>query len=165
MTVAVTGYDLSLFLHITAAVIGLGSTFVEGLLFPVAMRSGPWHLPYKHRVQLAIHQFLTLPGLLVLVATGFYQVADRNWELGEFWLAGTLAIVVVLATMVGAYFIPEDRRLTKLAERDVAASRGGGEVVLSDDYLSRVRLEGRLGGVASLLVIAAVFLMVTKPGL
>jgi hypothetical protein len=49
--VTVTGYDVSLFLHITAVVIGLGSTFVEGLTFPVAMRLDPRHLPYKHRLQ------------------------------------------------------------------------------------------------------------------
>ena len=43
----VTGYDVSLFLHITPVVIGLGSTFVEGLTFPVAMRLDPRHLPYQ----------------------------------------------------------------------------------------------------------------------
>lgn len=32
-----SGYDVSLFLHITAGVIGLGTTFVEGLTFPVAV--------------------------------------------------------------------------------------------------------------------------------
>jgi hypothetical protein len=39
--VTVTGHDVSLFLHITAVVIGLGSTFAEGLTFPVAMRLDP----------------------------------------------------------------------------------------------------------------------------
>ena len=39
MTVA--GHDVSLFLHITAVVTGLGSTFAERLTFPVAMRLDP----------------------------------------------------------------------------------------------------------------------------
>ena len=129
----VTGYDVSLFLHITAVVIGLGSTFVEGLTFPVAMRLDPRHLPYKHRLQLAIHRFLTLPALVVVLATGFY-------------------------------FIPEDRRLEAMVRRHIAAS-GSGAVTLSDEYQRRVRIEAAMGGFASLLVIAAVYLMVTKPGL
>ena len=93
----VTGYDVSLFLHITAVVIGLGSTFV-------------------------------------------------------------------LAGLIGAYFIPEDHRLEAMVRRDIAAS-GSDAVTLSDEYQRRVRIEAALGGFASLLVIAAVYLMVTKPGL
>ncbi|MET0835140.1 MAG: hypothetical protein ABWY97_00040 [Thermoleophilaceae bacterium] len=73
MPLAVTGYEVSLFLHISAVVVGLGSTFVEGLTYPVAMRLDRRHLPYKHRLQLAIHQYLTLPALVVILATGFWR--------------------------------------------------------------------------------------------
>jgi uncharacterized membrane protein len=145
-------------------VIGLGSTFAEGLTFPVAMRLDPRHLPYKHRLQLAIHRFLTLPALVVVLATGFYQVAELDADLGQFWLSGALGIVVVLAGLIGVYFIPEDRRLEAILKRDIAASSGG-EVSLSAEYERRVRVEAALGGFASLLVLAAVYLMVTKPGL
>jgi uncharacterized membrane protein len=162
--VTVTGFDVSLFLHITAVVIGLGSTFVEGLTFPVAMRLDPRHLPYKHRLQLAIHRFLTLPALVVVLATGFYQVAELDADLGQFWLSGALGIVVVLAGLIGVYFIPADRRLEAIVKRDIAASSTG-EVSLSAEYQRRVRVEATLGGFASLLVLAAVYLMVTKPGL
>jgi uncharacterized membrane protein len=72
--------------------------------------------------------------------------------------------VIVLAGLVGAYLIPEDRRLEAIVRRDIAAS-GSGEVSLSDESQRRVRMEATLGGFASLLVIAAVYLMVTKPGL
>ena len=157
MPLGVTNLEFSLFIHITAAVVGLGAPFVEGLTYPVAMRMNPRFLPYKHRLQLAINSFLVL-------ATGLYQVDELGYELGDFWLSGTLAIVIVLAVMLGAYFIPEDRRLQAMVERDIDAS-GSGEVALSDEYLRRVRLEAALGTVADLLVIAAVYLMVTKPGL
>lgn len=50
-----------------------------------------------------------------------------------------------------------------MAARDIAAS-GSGDVSLSDEYRRKVRREGALGGFASLLVIAAVYVMVTKPG-
>jgi uncharacterized membrane protein len=121
------------------------------------MRLDPRHLPYKHRLQLAIHQYLTLPALVVVLATGFYQVADVDFDVGGFWLGGTLTIVLVLGGML-------DRRLEAMVERDIAAS-GSGEVVLPAEYQRRVRIEAALGGFASLLVFVAVYLTVTKPGL
>ena len=50
-----------------------------------------------------------------------------------------------------------------MAERDIAAS-GDGEVVLSDDYQRQARLEGIVGTITGILLVAAVYLMVTKPG-
>jgi uncharacterized membrane protein len=164
MPFGVTNYEVSLFLHITAAIGGLGATFAEALTYPVALRLDPRHLPMKHSLQLAINQFLALPGLVVLLATGLYQVSEGNFELGDLWLSGALAIVVVLGLLLAAYFIPEDRRLKGMVERDIAAS-GSGEVVISAQYQRRVRIEAAMGTLADLLVIAAVYLMVTKPGL
>jgi uncharacterized membrane protein len=161
---AVTSYEVSLVIHITAVVVGLGSAFAEGLTRTVAMRLNPRHLPYKHRLQLAINQWLLLPSLVVILATGLYQVDDAGFQLGDFWLSGALAIVIVLGGMVGAYFIPADRRLGAMIEREIAAA-GSGEFVPSDEYRRKVTVEERLGLIADLLVIAAIYLMVTKPGL
>jgi uncharacterized membrane protein len=154
---AVTAYSVSVFLHVTAVVIGLGATFAEAVAFPVAMRAGERHMPYVHRLGIAINQRLTSPALVVILITGFYQVSKGDWEFGSFWISATFAIVVVLGGLNGAYFIPTDRRLAGLAERDLAA--GG----LSDDYQRRARTDGIIGALAGLLVVLAVFLMVTKP--
>jgi uncharacterized membrane protein len=164
LELAVTNYELSLFIHIAAAVAGLGATFAESLTYPVATRLDPRHLPYKHAIQLAINQYLALPALVVLLATGLYQADEAGYELGAFWLSGALGIVAVLALMLLVYFIPEDRRLFSIARRDIAAGDGS-EVVLSDEYQRRVVIEETLGAIAGLLVLAAVFLMVTKPGI
>jgi uncharacterized membrane protein len=164
MILAVSTYQLSLFVHVTAAIIGLGAAFAESLTYPVAIRLDPRHLPFKHRLQLWINASLALPALVVLFATGIYQASEADYDLGAFWLTGTMGIVLVLAVMLGAYFIPEDRRLRAMVQRDIAAS-GSGAVVLSAEYQRRVRIEAALGTVADLLVIAAVYVMVTKPGL
>jgi uncharacterized membrane protein len=147
LPLAVTSYDFSLFLHITAVV-------------------SPRHLPYVHRLQLAINQYFATPALVVVLATGFYQVSERDWQLGDFWLSGTLAIVIVIGGLLGAYFIPADRRLGPMVQRDID-NFGPGEISLSDlspEYQRQGRMEGVVGTIVGVLLIAAIYLMVTKPG-
>lgn len=161
---ALTSYEFSVFLHITAVVVGFGATFAESILFPVAMKVGKHHLPYVHRLQLAINQYFATPALVIVLATGFYQVADGDWDMGDFWVSGSIAIVLVIGGLLGAYFIPSDRRLAPMVEREIAAA-GDGEVTLSEEYQRQARTQGMVGGLAGLLVLVAIFLMVDKPGL
>jgi uncharacterized membrane protein len=164
LELAVTNYEVSLFVHITAAVGGLGATFAEAITYATAVRLDPRHLPYNHSLQLAINKYLALPALVLLLATGLYQADEAGFELGRFWLVGAMSIIALLAVMIVAYFIPEDRRLQAIVERDIGAFERG-EVALSNEYLHRLRVEEVLGAVAGLLVVAAIYLMVTKPGL
>ncbi|MEK6250556.1 MAG: hypothetical protein AABM43_01225 [Actinomycetota bacterium] len=48
---AVTTYEFSVFIHITAVMVGFGATFAEAIMFPVAMKVSPRHLPYVHRLR------------------------------------------------------------------------------------------------------------------
>jgi uncharacterized membrane protein len=164
MPLAITGYEFSLFLHITAVVVGLGATFAESVMFPVAMNSNPRHLPYVHRLQLTLNRFFASPALVIVLATGIYQMAEGNWEWGDLWVSAALGIVFIIGAINGAYFVPTDRKLLPMVERDIEAS-GDGEVKLSEEYLRLGRVEGMMGALTGLLIIAAIFLMVTKPGL
>ncbi len=160
MTVtAVSGYEVSLFLHITAVVVGLGATFAESVAFPVAMQLDARHLPYVHRLQLAINRWFATPALVVILATGIYQTADGDWDFGSFWISATFAIVIVLGGLLGGYLIPADRRLGAMVERELAA---GGEP--SAEYQRKARQSGMVGMVAGVLILVAIFLMTTKPG-
>jgi uncharacterized membrane protein len=161
---AITAYNVSLFLHITAVVVGFGATFAEALMFPVALRLDSRHLPYVHRLQLAINQRLATPGLAVVVLTGIYQTVDGDWEFGSFWISATFAIAIALGALLGAYFVPTDRRLGAMATRELEAAGGGPGVTMSEEYQRQARREGMLGSVAGILIVLAIFLMVTKPG-
>jgi hypothetical protein len=161
---AVTSYEISLFVHITAVVVGFGATFAESIMFPVAMKLDARHLPYVHRLQLAINQWFAGPALAVVLATGLYQTIDGDWDFGDFWISGTLTIVVVIGGILGGYFIPADRRLGPMVEREIAAA-GGGEVTLSDEYQRGARTEGIVGTITGVLLVVAIYLMVIKPGL
>ena len=152
-------YELSVFVHITAVMVGFGATFAESIMFPVAVKVGTRHLPYVHRLQLAINQRLATPALAVVLLTGIYQTSDGDWGFGSFWISATFLIVIAVGGLLGAYFIPADRRLAAQAERELEQT---GDV--SEDYLRQARREGAIGALTGVLLIAAVFLMVTKPG-
>ena len=160
---AVSGFEISLFVHITAAVVGFGATFAESILFPVAMKLDPRHLPYVHRLQLAINTWFATPALVVVLVTGIYQVEEGDWGFGDAWISASLTIVLALAALTWVYFNPADRRLMPMVEREIEAA-GDGEVVLSEEYQRGARNQGIAGGVAGLLVVVAIFLMVVKPG-
>jgi ABC-type multidrug transport system permease subunit len=157
----IDAYSLSVFLHVSAVVVGFGATFAEAIMFPVAMKAGVRYLPYLHKLQLAINQRLATPALVIVILTGIYQTTER-WEWSEGWISATFAIVIVIGGLLGGYFIPADRKLGAMVERELAAADGR-EVVLSDEYQRGARREGMVGALTGVLLIAAIFLMVTKP--
>ena len=156
---AITFYDISVFVHVSAVVVGFGATFAEALMLPVAMKAGTRYLPYVHRLQLAINERMATPALGLIIITGIYQTADAAGSSATFWISATFLIAIVLGGLNGAYFIPSDRRLAPMAERDLAAT---GDV--SAEYQAQARRQGMFGALAGVLVLLAIFLMVTKPG-
>lgn len=162
MIATVDAYNVSLFIHISAVVVGFGATFAQAFTFPVALKMGSRHLPYVHRLHVTINRYLTTPALVLIIVTGLYQVSEGDFSLGDFWISATFAIAIVLGGLIGAYFIPTDTRLGGQAERELAAG-GGGDVEMSPEYQAAARRTGIMGGVAGLLVMLAVFLMVIKP--
>jgi hypothetical protein len=162
MSFAVQFYDVSVWVHVSAVVVGFGATFAESLTFPLAMKLDKRHLPYVHRLGIAINRYLASPALLLIIITGIYQTSDR-WEFSDFWISATFLIAIILGGLNGAYFIPREKKLAEQVEREIAASPGD-EIVLSDDYMRRSRTMGMVGAFAGLLVLLAVFFMVAKPG-
>ena len=121
------------------------------------------HLPYVHRVQIVITRYMTSPALVIVLLTGIYQVIDGNWDFGSFWVSASFLIVFVLGGLIGAYFIPTDRKLEAMVTREIAAA-GEGPIELSDEYMSKSRTEGIVGSATGVLLLIAVYLMVTTPG-
>jgi uncharacterized membrane protein len=167
MPLAVENVEISIFLHITAVVVGFGSTFSESVMFPVAMKMSARNLPYVHRLQLVINQFFAIPAALVVAATGIYQVDKFDFDYGDFWLQGTITILAILFLINIFFFIPTDRKLLPIIEKAVADA-GDKELKLSDlppTYQKLGRAEGIVGSIMGILLIVAIYFMVTKPGL
>jgi hypothetical protein len=168
LPLAVTNYEISLFLHLTAVMVGFGATFAEAIMFPVAIRAGVKYLPYVHRLQLAINTYMATPAMAVILATGIFQVTDQDaWGFDQFWVSAALVIIIIVGGLLGGYFIPADRKLGPMVEREIEAA-GGRELTISDlspEYQRGGRREGVIGTITGILLIVAVYLMVTKPGL
>src|SRR3954471_22779195 len=105
MIATVDGFSVSLFLHITAVMVGFGSTFALSVTTPIAMKLNPRHLPYVHQLSINLNRFFAGPALVVVLATGFYQIGKGNWDY-DFWVIGTLVIVVILGGLIGMVFLP-----------------------------------------------------------
>jgi uncharacterized membrane protein YoaT (DUF817 family) len=125
MLASISAYTISIWIHVSAAVIGFGSTFAGAVAFPLALRAYPRHIPFVHHLSLAINRRLASPALLVVIVTGFYQVSKGDWKMSQFWISATLVIAIVLGGLIGAYFVPTDRKLGEMAEREAAAAGGG----------------------------------------
>lgn len=156
-------FDVSLFLHIAAVVVGFGATFAESVFFPVAMQLDARHLPYVHRLQLTINRFFATPALVVVLATGLYQTSEAGYGYGEAWISASFLIIIILGGLLGGYFIPSDRRLGAMVAREIEDA-GSGPVALSEDYQRQARVQGMVGALTGVLILVAIFLMVVKPG-
>lgn len=161
VTVAVTFYDVVLWLHISSIVVAFGPTFAYGVFLAIASRDDPQSLPLIYRVLQRIDRsFVTIGGTVILL-TGIYLASD-GWDFGYFFITwGTIAILVLLG-LVHGFFIPNERRAEELARRDLEAA-GGGEVRFSREYNAVSGKMARMGPVAGLIVIVTIYVMAAKP--
>ncbi len=157
---AVTFYDIVLWLHVSAVVIGFGGTFAYGMLLAAA-RSSPRSLPGVLEGMRRNDRVVVTAGAVVVLATGIYLAAD-SWEFSDFFISWGILAVLVLLGITHGMLVPAERRAQEAAERDLEAA-GGGDPELGDEFN---RANGRLGAagtVAWLIIILTVYVMVAKP--
>jgi hypothetical protein len=159
---AVTFYDVVVWLHVSSVVIAFGPTLAFGVYFAIAARKYPRALPAIHESTITItRSMVTLGGVLILI-TGLYLAGDR-WSFGDFFIAWGIIAILVLLGMAHGFFIPNDQRALKAAKRDIDAAASTGEVEFSDEYEQSSGRNARLGPVAGLIVILTIYVMVAKP--
>ncbi len=151
-------YDVVLWIHVSAVVASFGLTLVYPLLMTSARQGGEKALPALHWLAGMWGARLVSVGGFVVLAAGLYLAVDGPYEFGDPWIGTTLLILIVLGGLAGGYFAPRERRLSELASRDLA---GG---ALSTEYETLARRVLAFSWLAALLVLVALFLMVTKPG-
>ena len=107
--VAVTFYDVVLWIHVTAVVVAFGALFAYPVFLAVNARAPLAQRAGLHRAQIAFSQRVTGPTIGVILLAGIYLATDAElWD--QAWV-GHLAAAAV-----------RDRR----PRRDRAAQGGGG---------------------------------------
>jgi hypothetical protein len=158
---AVSFYDVVVWLHVSAVVVGFGGTFAYGVFLATAGRSDPRAMPAMLAAMRANDRSLvTVGGLLVLV-TGVYLAAVQ-WGFGPFFVGWGIVAVLVLLGLTHGYFRPNERRAQEAAERDIEAA-GDGEVEFGEDFRQAGRRLSIVGAVAGLIIVLTVYVMVAKP--
>jgi hypothetical protein len=162
LTVAeVQFYDVVLWLHISAVVVGFGPTFAFGVYMGFIGSKHPRSVPAVLEAQTLVVRTLTTIGALVILATGIYLAADR-WDFADaFVIVGIVAVVGLLA-LAYLFFEPADRRARELAERDIGAA-GSGEVKFSEEFWAATKGSRIMGPIAGLIVILTIYFMAAKP--
>jgi hypothetical protein len=161
-TVAVTFYDVVLWLHISSVVVAFGVTFGYGAYIALATRSHPRSLPAVLEAQTAINRTMVTIGGVLILATGIYLAADR-WDFGDFFVAWGIIAIVVLLGLVHGFFVPNDRRARRAAERDIERAGPTGEVEFSREFNSSSARSARVGPIPGLIVIVTIYVMTAKP--
>ena len=140
------------FVHVLVAIVAVGSSAGSSLWLRLAMRS-PANLPFALRTTKFLDEYLTRPGLIVLLITGFWMAATR-WTLSLFWIRAAVVLVVIVLVALYAAVGPLLGRLIRAVESEGPVSRNWARL--------EVRFE-LVGGAAGVIIIGIVWLMVTKP--
>jgi hypothetical protein len=164
---AVTFYTFALAVHIAAIVIAFGVTFAYPVMYAVGVRTEPRSMPGFHRIQDSVGKFVISPFLALALVAGIY-LASKLHVWSAFYVQWGFAVIIVLGGLGGAYFAPRERRLSELAERDIAAADraapGEANVVFGAEYAALRRQMLRVGLVANVLVLLTIYFMTAQTG-
>ena len=160
-TLAVQFYDVVVWLHVSAVVVGFGSTFAYAVILATVGRDNPRAIPAVLRGISANDRTLaTIGGTLVLL-TGIYLAADR-WDFSEFFIAWGIVAVLVLLGLTHGYFLRNEKRAIEHAERDIERA-GDGPVEFGPEFEQASGGLAKVGTLAGLIVILTIYVMAAKP--
>jgi uncharacterized membrane protein len=153
----ITDYSLGLFIHILAVVLAFGPTFGYALFFSVAPQ-----FPRATSALLAgvqkTDRYLVNPGMIVMLLAGIYLLAEGPWKGSDSFIGVGFAAIIVLFGLQHGFFQPQVREAKALAERDLQSGD-----TLSEEFLAVSQRIGRVGSLAGLIVVVAIFFMTVKP--
>ena len=162
LTYAARFTDYVLAFHILGVVIAFGATFAYPVIFASARRADPSVMPWLFSTMQRIDRFIVNPGLTLVLIAGII-LASKFHVWSEFFVQWGVAAVVVIGAGVGAFMIPREGKLAKVAQRDLeAVPSGAGEVSpWSAEYDKLFRQVAIGGAVLDVIVVITIFLMAT----
>src|SRR3954452_8194469 len=158
-TIVDPGYKLALFLHILAVVLAFGPTFGYAFFFSVAPQH-PAATPAILAGVQKVDKYLVNPGMIVLLLAGFglLSASDVAWDLNDVFVSVGIFAIVALFALQHGFFQPKVREAKAIAERDL---KGGN--ALSPEFEALGDRIGKVGTLAGIIVVVAIFFMTYKP--
>jgi uncharacterized membrane protein len=156
-TIVDPGYKIALFLHILAVVLAFGPTFGYAFFFSVVPQY-PRATPAIMAGIQKVDKYLVNPGMIVLLLAGIYLLADGPWETSDAFISVGFLTIIVLFGLQHGFFQPKVREAKALAERDLKSGD-----MLSDEFEALGDRIGKVGTLAGLIVVVAIFFMAYRP--
>ncbi len=150
-----TEYAITKVVHVTLAIVAVGFNLSYGIWIARSTRD-PEHLGFVMRTIRWIDSRIANPAYGVLLISGLFMAFTAGYPLTTFWIAAALALYGSAVVLGIAVIAPNFRAQLRALETAGPAS----------DAFRSAASRGRAWGLAvSLVVVAIVFLMVTKPTL
>jgi hypothetical protein len=166
LRLAVEVYDVSVALHVMAAIVAFGPLFVFPLFISVTERRDPLSLPVVLRAVNRTERAIVVPATALVGFTGVYQAIDGPFEFdSDMWM--TIGFALYLAVFGLLVFLVEPQRAQAADEADRFLEEAGDDledVELSERYRARMRLPHALMPAFWVVILFVVYLMEVKPG-
>ena len=166
LRLAVEVYDISVAVHVMAAIVAFGPLFAFPLFISLTERRDRLSLPVVLRSVNRAERALVVPAGAVVGFTGVYQAIDGPFTFDDdLWM--TIGFVLYLLIFGVLVLLVEPLRSQAADEADRLLEEAGDEdheLALSDAYRARMRIPNALMPAIGVLVLFVVYLMEVKPG-
>ena len=151
-----------LFLHITAAIVAFGPTFVFPLIGSL-LEKNPASAHFAVELMHKMETRLIIPVSLTMLVSGFGLIFAVGINLTRTPWLGVAIILYLLALSIA--FFNQVPTTSKLLEATAAGPPPGAPPGPPPPHIAALTSRARIGGqVLTALLIAIIFLMVAKPG-
>ena len=151
MALAVTLYDIALWIHVTAVVVGFGALFAYPVFLAVNARAPLAERAALHRAQIAFSQRVTGPAIGVILLAGIYLATKAKlWD--QAWVDISFLLLFVIAGLGSTV-------LRKGEERLEATAAGADE----PGYTAALAIVRKWTLITLALIVVVIFLMTAKP--
>lgn len=157
-------FSFWLFLHIMAAIVAFGPTFVFPLVGVLAARH-PEHGLFALHINEAIENRLVIPFALTMPVSGVALIIDRHIDLSASkWLGAAIIVYAAALSLALFHQVPVTRRLIRIA-KSLPAPGPGAAAAAPPPEMARlfVRVKA-VGMLLNVFLVTIVVLMIWKPG-
>ncbi|MDE3129652.1 MAG: hypothetical protein KGL16_00730 [Acidobacteriota bacterium] len=154
-------WQIALAVHVVFVVAAFGLLLAYPFVTVAVERFDRAAVPAVLRARQLLGRSLVNPGLLIVVIAGVYLAAEEHqWQ--QFYVQWGIGAVLAIGALEGAFVVRQSGRLAALAERDINASRGNGQVSWSNEYLAARGRADQVNALLAVLVVVTIFLMVVQ---